>query len=357
EYVARNTYFLSPAPSMRLVTDLCSFCAEKTPKWNSISISGYHMREAGCTAAQEIGFTLANAISYVEAMIARGMEVDSFAPQFSFFFGANNNVIEEVAKFRAGRRLWAKIMKERFGARNPRSMTLRFHAQTDGFTLSAQQPLNNVVRVTLQAFAAVLGGAQSLHTNSYNEALCLPTEEAVQLALRTQQIIAHESGATDTVDPLGGSYFMESLTDQIETGAAKYIETIDSMGGALKAIEAGYIQREINEVAYKYQKAVESGEQVVVGVNQYAADKKGSKEMFTLNPETEATQKSRLAILKRERDNIKVAESLARVKKAAAGNDNMMPVLIDAVRVYTTVGEISDALRSVFGEYSAPNVL
>ncbi|HXY74313.1 MAG TPA: methylmalonyl-CoA mutase family protein, partial [Dehalococcoidales bacterium] len=325
--------------------------------WNSISISGYHMREAGCTAIQEIGFTLANAIAYVEAMIARGMEVDSFAPQFSFFFGANNNVIEEVAKFRAARRLWAKIMKERFGARNPRSMTLRFHAQTDGFTLSAQQPLNNVVRVTLQAFAAVLGGAQSLHTNSYNEALCLPTEEAVQLALRTQQIIAHESGATDTIDPLGGSYFMESLTDQIEAGAAKYITIIDNMGGALKAIESGYIQREIAEVAYKYQKAVENSEQIVVGVNQYAGDSNPPKEVFTINPETEATQKSRLAELKSERDNSKVAKALANVKKVAASNANIMPVLIDAVRAYATVGEISDALRSVFGEYTAPNVL
>src|SRR4030042_2219891 len=269
EYIARNTYIFGPNPSMRLVTDICAYCAQYMPRWNSISISGYHMREAGATAAQEAGFTLADGIAYVQAMLDRGMEVDSFAPRFSFFFAAYTNVLEEVAKFRALRRIWAKIMKERFGAKNPRSLMLRYHVQTDGFRLPAQQPLTNIVRVTLQALAAVLGGCQSLHTNSFDEALALPTEQAVQVALRTQQIIAEESGVADTVDPLAGSYFLESLTDRIEDGALAYIAEIDGMGGALKAIEKGYVQQEIANSAYDYQKAVDSKEQVIVGVNSY----------------------------------------------------------------------------------------
>jgi methylmalonyl-CoA mutase, N-terminal domain len=357
EYIARNTYFLAPEPSMRLVTDLCVYCSDNMPKWNSISISGYHMREAGCTATQEIGFTLANGIAYVQSMLDKGMKVDSFAPKFSFFFGANNNVIEEVAKFRAARRLWAKIMKERFGATNPRSMMLRFHAQTDGFTLTAQQPYNNIIRVTLQALAAVLGGCQSLHTNSFDEALSLPTEDAVQLALRTQQIIAQESGVADTVDPLGGSYFVESLTNKIEADAMKYITKIDNMGGSLKAIENGYIQGKISESAYRYQQAVDTGEQVVIGVNAYQVGRETDVKILEIGAEIEEKQKTRLRNLKHERDNRRVEQALGMVKEVAESNTNLMPVLIDAVKTYATVGEISDVLRSVFGEYRAPNIL
>ncbi len=282
EYIARNTYIFGPAPSMRLVTDICTFCAQQLPQWNSISISGYHMREAGATAAQEAAFTLANGIAYVQAMIDRGMEVDSFAPRFSFFFAAYTNVLEEVAKYRALRRIWARIMKERFGAKNPRSMMLRYHVQTDGFTLTAQQPLNNVVRVTLQALAAVLGGCQSLHTNSFDEALSLPSERAVQVALRTQQIIAEESGCADVVDPLGGSYYVESLTGEIEKRVQAYLDEIDRMGGSLKAIEKGYIQQEIANSAYEHQKAVDSGDQVIVGVNKYTTQEPHGDELLDL---------------------------------------------------------------------------
>ena len=357
EYIARNTYFLSPAPSMRLVTDLCSYCAKDMPKWNSISISGYHMREAGSTAAQEAGFTLANGIAYVQAMIDKGMQVDSFAPRFSFFFAAYTNVLEEVAKFRALRRMWAKIVKERFGAQSPKSMMLRYHVQTDGFTLTEQQPLSNIVRVTLQALSAILGGCQSLHTNSYDEALALPSQQAVQIALRTQQIIAHESGVADTIDPIGGSYFVEQLTDQIEKDAMKYIEEIDKMGGALKAIEQGYIQREIATSAYDYQKAVDSGEQVVVGVNQFKTDDKHETEITEIGMEVEEKQKEKLKKLKQERDNHKVSELLNEVRNVAKSEENIMPVLIDAVKAYATVGEVSDVLREVFGEYREPNIL
>ena len=357
EYIARNTYFLGPAPSMRLVTDVCSYCAQSMPRWNSISISGYHMREAGATAAQEAGFTLANGIAYVQAMIDKGMEVDSFAPRFSFFFAAYTNFLEEVAKFRALRRMWAKIMKERFGASNPRSMMLRYHVQTDGFTLTAQQPLNNVTRVTLQALAAVLGGCQSLHTNSFDEALALPSEQAVQVALRTQQIIAHESGVADTVDPLGGSYYVEWLTSQLENKAMRYINEIDKMGGALKAIEAGYIQREIANSAYDYQRAVDSGEQVVVGVNQFMIEEEQEPETLEIGREVEEKQVEKLKKLKQERDNQKVNEVLGRVRDVAGSDGNVMPVLIEAVKAYATVGEISDALRDVFGEYREPNIL
>lgn len=357
EYIARNTYIFSPTPSMRLVTDICTYCAQNMPNWNSISISGYHMREAGATAAQEAGFTIANGIAYVKAMIDRGMEVDFFAPRFSFFFAAYTNLLEEVAKFRALRRIWARIMKERFGAKNPRSMMLRFHVQTDGFTLTEQQPLNNVVRVTLQALAAVLGGCQSLHTNSFDEALALPTEEAVQVALRTQQIIAHESSTADTVDPLGGSYYIEWLTKQIEDKAMGYISEIDRIGGALKAIERGYIQKEISYSAYNYQRAVDSGERVVVGVNQFVSQDEPEPEILEIGVETERKQVERLKRLKRERNNQRVNEVLSRVRDVARSSQNIMPVLIEAVKAYATVGEISDALRDVFGEYREPNIL
>ncbi len=357
EYIARNTYIFGPTASMRLVTDICSYCAQNMPRWNSISISGYHMREAGATAAQEAGFTLANGIAYVQAMIDKGMEVDSFAPRFSFFFAAYTNLIEEVAKFRAMRRMWAKIMKERFGAKNPRSMMLRFHVQTDGFTLTEQQPLNNIVRVTLQALAAVLGGCQSLHTNSFDEALALPSEQSVQVALRTQQIIAYESSVADTVDPLGGSYYIEWLTNQIENEAMRYIDEIDKVGGALKAIEAGYIQRQIVSSAYNYQRAVDSGEQVVVGINKFMIKEEYEPSTLEIGIETENKQIERLKKLKQERDNQKVNEVLRQVLDVARSDENIMPVLIEAVKAYATVGEISDALRDVFGEYREANIL
>jgi len=357
EYIARNTYIFGPTVSMRLVTDICSYCAQNMPQWNSISISGYHMREAGATAAQEAGFTLANGIAYVQAMIDKGMEVDSFAPRFSFFFAAYTNFLEEVAKFRALRRMWAKIMKERFGAKNPRSMMLRYHIQTDGFTLTEQQPLNNIVRVTLQALAAVLGGCQSLHTNSFDEALALPSEQAVQVALRTQQIIADESGAADTVDPLGGSCYVEWLTDQIENKAMTYISEIDKMGGALKAIEKGYIQKEIATSAYNYQRAVDSGEQAIIGVNKFVVKEEHLLETLEIGIEVEQKQIERLRRLRQERDNQKVSEVLDRVRSVASSDENIMPVVIEAVKAYATVGEISDALRDMFGEYREPSIL
>ncbi|MCX5992156.1 MAG: methylmalonyl-CoA mutase family protein [Chloroflexi bacterium] len=357
EYIARNTYIFGPAASMRLVTDICSHCAQTMPQWNSISISGYHMREAGATAVQEAAFTLANGIAYVQAMLDRGMEIDSFAPRFSFFFAAYTNVFEEVAKYRALRCIWAKIMKERFHARNPRSMMLRYHVQTDGFTLTAQQPLNNIVRVTLQALAAVLGGCQSLHTNSFDEALALPSEQAVQVALRTQQIIAEESGVADTVDPLGGSWYIERLSNQIESKVTAYLDDIDRMGGALKAIERGYIQQEIANSAYDYQVAVDSGEQVVVGVNRFVTDEDYTPKTLEIGVEVERKQIERLRRLKSVRDNGKVGQTLDSVRTVARSSDNIMPVMIDAVKSYATVGEISDALRQVFGEYREPNIL
>ena len=357
EYIARNTHIFGPTASMRLVTDICSYCAQNMPQWNSISISGYHMREAGATATQEAGFTLANGIAYVQAMIDKGMEVDSFAPRFSFFFAAYNNFLEEVAKFRALRRMWAKIMKERFGAKNPRSMMLRYHVQTDGFTLTEQQPLNNITRVTLQALAAVLGGCQSLHTNSFDEALALPSEQAVQVALRTQQIIAHESGATDTVDPLAGSYYIEWLTNQIENKAMTYISEIDKMGGALKAIEKGYIQKQIATSAYNHQRAVDSGEQVIVGVNKFVVEDEHLPETLEIGTEAEQKQIERLGRLRQERDNREVSEVLDRVRSVASSDKDIMPVLVEAVKAYATVGEISDALRDVFGEYREPSIL
>jgi len=357
EYIARNTYIFRPEPSMRLTTDLCSYCAHNMPRWNSISISGYHMREAGATAIQEAAFTLANGIAYVQAMIDKGMDVDSFAPRFSLFFAAYNNLLEEVAKFRAVRRTWAKIMKERFGAQDPRSTMLRFHVQGDGFTLTEQQPLNNIVRVTIQALAAVLGGCQSLHACSYDEALALPSEEAVQVSLRTQQIIAYESGVADTVDPLGGSYYVEWLTSKIEEGINEYIAKIDQMGGASEAIKQGYIQREIRRSAYNYQKAVDSGEHVVVGVNKFTTEEKPELELFEIDESVEKKQLERLRRLKLDRDNEKVRQVLDEVRRVARSSENIMPVLIEAVKAYGTVGEISDALRDVFGEYKESSTL
>jgi methylmalonyl-CoA mutase N-terminal domain/subunit len=357
EYIARNTYIFGPEPSIRLTTDLCTYCAQSMPEWNSISISGYHMREAGATAIQEVAFTLANGIEYVKAMGEKGMEIDSFAPRFSFFFAAYTNLLEEVAKFRAARRLWTKIMKERFGAKNPRSMMLRYHVQTDGFTLTEQQPLNNIVRVTIQALAATLGGCQSLHTNSFDEALTLPTEEAVQIALRTQQIIAYESGIADTVDPLGGSYYVEWLTSEIEKGAQNYIEEIDKMGGALEAIKRGYIQSEIARSAYEYQKAVDSGKQVIVGVNKFTTGEERQPRILEIDEAVEKKQIARLKKLQRERDNQKVKEALEKVRQVAQSSENVMPALIEAVKAYATVGEISDVFRSIFGEYREPHII
>ncbi|MFC2005492.1 methylmalonyl-CoA mutase [Chloroflexota bacterium] len=357
EYVARNTYVFEPEPSMRLTTDLCSYCAQEMPKWNSISVCGYHMREAGATAIQEAAFTLADGIAYVQAMINRGMKVDSFAPRFSFMMACNINIFEEVAKFRAMRRMWAEIMKERFGAQNPRSMMFRFHVQNDGFTATAQQPLNNIARATLEALSCVLGGCQSLAVTSYDEALALPTEESVQIALRTQQIIAHESGVADTVDPLGGSYYIEWLTNHIEEGIKEYIAKIDEMGGASEAINKGYIQKEIKRAAYNYQKAVDSGEQVVVGVNRFVTEEEPVLELLEIDESVEERQLERLRKLRKERDNEKVKQVLDAVRRVARSEENIMPVLIEAAKTYATVGEITDALRDIFGEYREPSIL
>ena len=351
EYIARGTYIFPPAPSMRLITDLFRYCQTDVPQWNTISISGYHIREAGSTAVQEVAFTLANGIAYVEAALAAGLSVDTFAAQLSFFFNAHNQFLEEVAKFRAARRMWARIMRERFGARDPRSWMLRFHTQTGGSTLTAQQPENNVVRVALQALAAVLGGTQSLHTNSMDEALALPTENAVRVALRTQQIIAHESGVADTVDPLAGSYAVESLTDEIERRATEYIQRIDEMGGALRAIELGYVQNEIQEAAYRYQQAVERGQQIVVGVNDFVQDETSQIERLKVNPTIEAQAHARLAALRASRDAGKVSELRGRLAEAARGSDNLMPLFVASVENGLTVGEICRTLRDVWGEY------
>ncbi len=351
EYVARGTYIFPPRPSMRLITDTFKYCKEHLPRWNTISISGYHIREAGSTAVQEAAFTLAHAIAYVEAAIQAGLDVDDFAGRLSFFFSAHNNLFEEVAKFRAARRLWARIMRERFGASNPRSWMLRFHTQTAGCTLTAQQPENNVVRVTMQALAAVLGGTQSLHTNSRDEALALPTEESVQIALRTQQILAHESGVADTIDPLAGSYFVESLTDEIERRVEEYIEKIDAMGGALAAIEAGYIQREIQESAYRYQQAVERKEQVVVGVNEFRVEEKNPLVLLKVDKAVQEQQMARLAALRERRDNGRVSTLLARLEQTAHRQDNLLPIILECVEAYATLGEICGVLRGVFGEH------
>jgi methylmalonyl-CoA mutase N-terminal domain/subunit len=351
EYIARGTYIYPTKPSMRLITDIFDYCSENVPKWNTISISGYHIREAGSTAAQEVGFTIANGIAYVEAALKAGLDVDSFAPRLSFFFNAHNDLLEEVSKFRAARRLWAKLMKERFGAKNPKSMTMKFHTQTGGSTLTAQQPENNIVRVTIQTLAAVLGGTQSLHTNSKDEALALPSEKSVRTALRTQQIVAHESGVTNTADPLAGSYFIETKTNEIEEEAMEYIKKIDEIGGAPRAIDNGYIQQEIMDAAYNYQKDVESGKQIVVGMNKYEVDEEPPTGLLKVDPAVEEQQKERLNALKDERDNAAVKEKLEKLKVACEGDENVMPYVLDAVKEYATLGEISDVMRDVFGEY------
>ncbi len=351
EYIARGTYIFPPKPSMRLITDIFAFCAERVPRWNTISISGYHIREAGSTAVQEVAFTLANGIAYVKAALDKGLDVDEFAPRLSFFFNAHNHFFEEIAKFRAARRMWARIMKERFGAKDPRSLQLRFHTQTGGSTLTAQQPDNNIVRVALQALAAVLGGTQSLHTNARDEALALPTEESARIALRTQQIIAYETGVADTVDPLGGSFYVEALTDKIEEEAVKYIEKIDEMGGAVAAVEQGFMQREIHRAALETQRRIESGEEVVVGVNRFRMEEEPEPQLLRVDPSLAKRQIERLKDLRSRRDAGKVEESLAALKRAAEGTDNLMPYILDAVRAYATVGEICHALREVFGEY------
>ncbi len=357
EYVARGTYIFPPAPSMRLITDTMRFCQQEVPNWNTISISGYHIREAGSTAAQEVGFTLANAIAYIEAAKTAGMDVDEFAPQLSFFFNAHNNFLEEIAKFRAARRLYARIMKERFHAEKSESQKLRFHTQTAGSTLTAQQPENNVVRVTLQALAAVLGGTQSLHTNSMDEALWLPTEKSVQVALRTQQIIAYESGVADTVDPLAGSYLIEYLTDQIEEKADEYIRKIDELGGALKAIEHGYVSNEIQDAAFSAQRRLETGEDVVVGVNKFQQHETIALESLRINPVIESQQRERLARIRQSRDPQRTAELLGHLETSARGTDNLMPLFIECVENKLTLGEICNLLRGVWGEYRAPNFI
>lgn len=351
EYIARGTYIFPTEPSMRLITDIFEYCSKEVPQWNTISISGYHIREAGSTAAQEVGFTLADGIAYVEAAIKAGLDVDSFAPRLSFFFNAHNDLLEEVAKYRAARKLWAKIMKDRFGAKDPKSMALKFHTQTGGSTLTAQQPDNNIVRVAIQTLAAVLGGTQSLHTNSRDEALALPTEDSVMIALRTQQIVAHESGVTNTVDPLAGSYYIEALTSQIEEKAMTYIKKIDELGGATRAIDLGYIQKEISDAAYTYQKEVENGKQVVVGLNKYQIEEEAPKGLLRVDPSVGEGQKQKLTDLRAKRDNQKVAASLEALKKACEGTENVMPFILDAVRSYGTLGEICGVMREVFGEY------
>jgi len=351
EYAARGTYIYPPLESMRIVTDIFAFCKDRVPRWNTISISGYHMREAGCTAVQEVAFTLADGIAYVEAAIRAGLDVDSFASRLAFFFCCHNTFIEEIAKFRAARKLWAKIMKERFKARRDESCMLRFHTQTAGCSLTAQQPDNNVVRVAFQALAAVLGGTQSLHTNSRDEAYALPTEDSVRLALRTQQLIAYESGVADMIDPFGGSYAVEALTDEIERKSVEYIEKIEAMGGAIKAIESGYIQGEIGESAYQYQKEIEAKKRIIVGLNQFQMEEEPLRDILRIKPEVEQYQKEKLARVKKERDNKKVKEALTVLKKAAQGTDNVVPPILEAVKVYATLGEISDTLREVFGEY------
>ena len=348
EYIARGTYIFPPGASMRLVTDIFSYCKEHVPLWNTISISGYHMREAGATAVQEVAFTFSNAIAYVEAAQNAGLKIEQFAPRLSFFFGVHNEFLEEVAKFRSARRLWAKIVSERFGCDHKAPQLLRFHAQTDGSTLTAQQPLNNIVRVSLQALAAVLGGAQSLHCNSFDEALSLPSEEGAGLALRTQQIMAYEAGITSVVDPLGGSYTVEYLTDEIEKNAVEYIEKIDAMGGAVKAIGEGYIQDQIHQSAYRYQKEIEGAERVVVGVNKFT-EKDEQRDLFRVDPHAEKIQIENLNALKSARENKALLNSLSALKSAARGNDNLMPSILDAVKSYATVGEICDVLREVFG--------
>jgi methylmalonyl-CoA mutase, N-terminal domain len=351
EYIARGTYIYPPKPSMRLITNIFEYCAREVPRWNTISISGYHIREAGSTAAQEVGFTLADGIAYVEAAIQAGLNIDDFAKRLSFFFNAHNDLLEEVSKYRAARRLWARIMKERFGARDPRSMMLRFHTQTAGSTLTAQQVDNNIVRVTIQTLAAVLGGTQSLHTNSRDEALALPTEQSVRIALRTQQIVAHESGVTNTIDPLAGSYYVEKMTDMIEKEAEEYISKIDSLGGMIGAIEAGFVQTEIQNAAYRFEKELEAGKKIVVGVNKFKVNEEEMKDLLRIDFKVQEEQVKFLRKVKSERNNELVRQKLETLKNCAEGDVNLMPCILDAVRNYASVGEICNTMREVFGEY------
>ena len=357
EYPARGTYIFAPRPSMRLITDIFAYCTKEVPQWNTISISGYHIREAGSTAVQEVAFTLANGIAYVEAAIAAGMKVDEFGPRLSFFFNSHSDFLEEVAKFRAARRLWAKIMKERFNAQDPRSLMLRFHTQTAGCSLTAQQPLNNIMRVAFQAMSAVLGGTQSLHTNSYDEALALPSELAVQVALRSQQVVAYETNVCDTIDPLAGSYYIEKLTDEVEARAQEYIDQIDRMGGAVAAIEKGFIQKEIGASAYRFQREIEKGERIIVGLNRFQTHEDKLTGLLKVDPEVGAKQVARLQELKNTRDNAAVQQALAELKIAAEGTDNLMPPILKAVKALATLGEVCDTLRGVFGEYEAPALI
>ncbi|MFZ5452631.1 MAG: acyl-CoA mutase large subunit family protein [Thermodesulfobacteriota bacterium] len=354
EYSSRGTYIFPPRPSMRLITDIFAYCTAEVPQWNTISISGYHIREAGSTAVQEVAFTLANGIAYVEAAIKAGLKVDEFGPRLSFFFNSHLDFLEEIAKFRAARRLWAKIMKERFGAQDPRSLMLRFHTQTAGCSLTAQQPLNNIMRTAFQALSAVLGGTQSLHTNSFDEALALPSETAVQVALRTQQVIAYETAVADTVDPLAGSYYLENLTDQVEAKAQEYIDQIDRLGGAVSAIEQGFVQKEIGAAAYSYQREIEAGSRVVVGLNKFQVEEDKLQDLLKVDPTVGEKQVARLQELKSTRDNAAVSQALAALKTAAQGEANLMPPILQAVKVLATLGEICDTLRAVFGEYEAP---
>src|SRR5881628_3451829 len=357
EYIARGTYIYPVRPAMRIVTDIFAWCRDHLPKWNTISISGYHIREAGSTAVQEVAFTLADGIAYVQAALDAGLSVDDFAPQLSFFFNAHSDLLEEIAKFRAARRLWARIMKDRFGANDPRSLMLRFHAQTAGSSLTAQQPENNIVRVGIQALAAVLGGCQSLHTNSLDEALALPTEHSALIALRTQQIMAHETGVANTIDPVAGSYAIESLTSKIESGATEYLSKIDALGGMLQAIESGYVQTEIQKAAFDYQRAVETREQIVVGVNEFQAEEERQIPTLRIDPALEREQVARLQALRAKRDSARAQSALAELQRRAATSENLLPALLAAVEAYATVGEISDALRRVFGEYQESVVI
>ncbi|KSU85683.1 methylmalonyl-CoA mutase [Fictibacillus enclensis] len=352
EYIARGTYIFPPKPSMRLITDIFAYCKEQVPKWNTISISGYHIREAGANAVQELAFTIANGKAYVDAAIEAGLNIDDFAPRLAFFFNAHNQFFEEVAKFRAARRIWAKLMKDTYGARNPKSWQLRFHTQTGGSTLTAQQPDNNIVRVTLQALAAVMGGTQSLHTNSRDEALALPTEDSARIALRTQQIIAHESGVADTVDPLAGSYFVEHLTDVMEEEVGKYLEKIESLGGAVAAVEQGYMQREIHHTAYETQKAIEKGEEIIVGMNSYTLENEVRPELLRVDPTLGEKQKEKLTRLRNSRDQDRASARLEALRLGAKGTENLMPLIVDCVRDYCTIGEICGILREEFGEYT-----
>jgi len=357
EYMARGTYIYPPKESMRIITDIFAYCKDQVPKWNTISISGYHIREAGSSAVQEVAFTLADGIAYVDAAIKAGLDVDEFAPRLAFFFNAHNNLLEEVAKFRAARRMWARIMKERFKAKDPKSQMLRFHTQTAGCTLTAQQPDNNIMRVTMQALAAVLGGTQSLHTNSRDEALALPTEDSVRIALRTQQVIAYESGVADSIDPLAGSFLVESLTDQIEKEALEYIDKIDKLGGAVEAISQGFQQKEIQDSAFAYQRAIETNELVIVGVNKFTIQEPPPSGLLKVKEEVEIFQKKSLAELKAKRDNARVQDMLKSLETAARGTDNLMPHILDAVKAYATLGEISDVFREVFGKHRETVVL